>query len=148
MTLVDLVDKDIIKVPITSKDKVDILKELVDVLDKAGKVKDPDQAVDDLIARENQGSTGLEQGIAVPHAKTDSVDSITVSIGVSPGGVDFEAMDGEPSYIFFLMLAPPNQPGQHVEILSEIARLCQSPAVLKSLKTAGSADDVLELFEE
>ena len=99
-------------------------------------------------AREDQGSTGLEKGIAVPHAKTDAVKSITVAIGVSPEGVDFEAMDGKLSHLFFLMLAPSDQASQHVETLSEIARLTRSPMVLKMLIAASSPEEVMELFTD
>jgi fructose-specific phosphotransferase system IIA component len=148
MALVDLIEEKVVKVPLKSTDKFGIIEELVDLLDAAGRIEDRTKAMDALIARENQGSTGLEQGIAVPHAKTDSVSSIAVAVGVSPGGVDFEAMDGKPSHLFFLMLAPPDQPAQHVEILSEIARLTKSPAVMKLLLSASSPKDVVEVFTE
>lgn len=148
MALVDLVEESVVKVPLSSTEKFGVLEELVDVLADAGKIEDRDAILDALIQRENQGSTGLEQGIAVPHAKTEAVDSITISIGISPEGVDFEALDGKPSHVFFCMLAPPSQPGKHVEILSEIARLTKSPSVLKLLSTAGSVRDVLDVFAE
>ena len=148
MALVDLMEERIIKVPITSSSKVDILKELVDVLYDAGKVSDVQKAVDALIARENQGSTGLEAGIAVPHAKTDAVNDIAMALGISPSGVDFEAADGKPSHLFFLILAPPDKPGLHVELLSEIARLCGSPSVVKALMQANSSKDVIEIFQD
>ncbi len=148
MALVDLVRKETVKAPLNSTGKIDIITELTDLLDKAGKLKDRDKALNALIARENQGSTGLEQGIAVPHAKTDAVDSICLAVGVSPGGVDFESMDGQPSHLFFLMLAPPEQSGKHVEVLSEIAKLTRSPSVLKMLTTANSPREVVEVFSE
>jgi nitrogen PTS system EIIA component len=148
MALLDLIEEKVVKVPLDSKDKFGIIEELVDLLDNAGKIEDRTKAMDALIARENQGSTGLEQGIAVPHAKTDAVKNIALAVGVSPSGVDFEAMDGKPSHLFFLMLAPPDQPSQHVEILSEIARLTKSPAVMKLLLSAASPKDVVEVFTE
>lgn len=148
MALVDLVEESVVKVPLTSADKFGVLEELVEVLAEAGKIDNKELILDALIQRENQGSTGLEQGIAVPHAKTDAVDTVTLSVGISPEGVDFEALDGSPSHVFFCMLAPPSQPGKHVEILSEIARLTKSPAVMKLLTTAGSVQDVLDVFAE
>ena len=148
MALVDLVEESVVKVPLTATDKFGVLDELTEVLLRAGKISDKDAILDALIQRENQGSTGLEQGIAVPHAKTERVDAVTVAIGISPAGVDFEAMDGKPSHVFFCMLAPPSQPGKHVEILSEIARLTKSPTVLKLLTTASSVRDVLDIFSE
>jgi mannitol/fructose-specific phosphotransferase system IIA component (Ntr-type) len=148
MAIVDLMDERIVKVPITSTSKVDILKELVDVLYEAGKVSETQKAVDALIARENQGSTGLEAGIAVPHAKTEAVDEIAMALGISPSGVDFEAADGKLSHLFFLILAPPDKPGLHVELLSEIARLCGSPSVVKALMQANSPKEVVEIFKD
>ncbi len=150
MALIDLIEESVVKVPLTSTTKFDVLEELVDVLVDAGSVSGENRSavLDALIARENQGSTGLEQGIAVPHAKTDLVDTVTISIGVSPEGIDFEALDGKPSHLFFCMLASPSQPGKHVEILSEIARLTKSPSVLKLLTSATSVQDVMEVFSE
>lgn len=148
MAIVDIIEERIVKVPIASTSKVDILKELVEVLYEAGKVSDAHKAVDALIARENQGSTGLEAGIAVPHAKTDAVTDIAMALGISPSGVDFEAADGKLSHLFFLILAPPDKPGLHVELLSEIARLCSSPAVVKALMQANSSKEVVDLFKD
>jgi fructose-specific phosphotransferase system IIA component len=148
MALIDLIDTDVIKVPLEATGKVDVIKELVGILDDAGRIRDRERIEDALLERENQGSTGLENGIAVPHAKTEAVDSIVVALGISPKGVDFGAMDGKPSHIFFLMLAPRNQPGKHVETLSEIARLTQSAAVRDFLLGVKSADEVVEFFKE
>lgn len=148
MALVDLVEESIVKVPLQGKTKVDIITELVEILSNAGKINDKDPIIDALLQRENQGSTGLEQGIAVPHAKTTAVDNITLAIGISPEGMEFDALDGQPSRLFFCMLAPPDQPGKHVEVLSEIARLSKSPAVLKLLINASTPGEVVELLTE
>jgi mannitol/fructose-specific phosphotransferase system IIA component (Ntr-type) len=74
------------------------------------------------------------------------VDSLTLAIGISPEGVEFDALDGEPSKIFFLMLAPPSQSGPHIEALSEIARICQSDSFVRALASSASPGDVVELF--
>ncbi len=146
MALADLMTKEVIKVPLESKGKFDIITELINIIDEAGYLKDKNAALEAVISRENQGSTGLAEGIAVPHAKTDAVSHVVVALGISPEGIDFEAVDGKPSHLFFLMLAPPSQAGRHVEILAEIARLCKSPGVLKELKNASTAEDAIEVF--
>jgi len=148
MSLSDLIQKNVVKVPIRSKSKSDVIAELLDVLVEAGKVEDREVAYNALLERESLGSTGLESGIAVPHAKTDAVSRLTVAIGIAPDGVDFQSVDGEPSRLFFLMLAPPDQSGPHIEALAEIARLARAPAFLKSLARAESPDEVVELINE
>jgi len=127
MALIDLVSPDVVRVPVSAENKPDVLKELVDVLYNAGKISNSSDALKALLTRESQGSTGLENGIAVPHAKTHVVDSLTLAIGIAPQGVEFDALDGEPSRLFFLLLAPPDQSGPHIEALSEIARSWKLP---------------------
>lgn len=148
MAIVDLISSDVIKVPVKSVTKTEIIRELVDVLDKAGKIKDKDSVYNAVIARENMGSTGLEKGIAVPHAKTDKVKSLTLAIGIAPEGVDFDSLDGEPSKLFFLLLAQPDQSGPHIEALAEIARITRSASFCRLLLASESADEVVELFTE
>jgi len=148
MALVDLISKEVIKVPLVSRDKSGILRELLQILMDAGKVSDFDAALDALLKREQMASTGLEEGIAVPHAKTDAVKTLTIAIGISPEGVDFNSLDGKPSKLFFLMLAPPDQSGPHIEALAEIAKLSKSKAFINALINAKTPDGVVELFKE
>jgi fructose-specific phosphotransferase system IIA component len=148
MSLIELIDENVVKVPLSAQTKNAVIEELLEVLVGAGKVGDAQAAIDALMQRESLGSTGLEHGIAVPHAKTEAVGSLVVAIGVSPGGVDFQAMDGEPSKLFFLMLAPPDQSGPHIEALSEIARLARSEAFIRALVHADSPKDVVSLLSE
>jgi nitrogen PTS system EIIA component len=147
MAVLDLLQKDQIKVPIASTNKNDIIYELIQILIDAGIISDREEAFRVLRAREDQSSTGLADGIAVPHAKTALVDKLTLAIGISPEGVDFEALDGKPSKIFFLMLAAPDQSGPHIEALSEIARITRSSAFVRLLAEARSPEEVMELFE-
>lgn len=148
MALVDLISKDVVKVPLISRDKSGILRELLQILMDAGKVNDFDAALDALLKREQMASTGLEEGIAVPHAKTDAVKTLTIAIGISPEGVDFNSLDGKPSKLFFLMLAPPDQSGPHIEALAEIAKLSKSKAFINALINAKTPDEIVELFKE
>ena len=148
MTLIDLIDEDVVKVPLEHTGKAEVLRELLDTLAGTGKLSEIERAYNALLERESQGSTGLEHGIAVPHAKTDAVEMLTVAIGISPNGIEFGAMDGQPSKLFFLLLAPPGQSGPHLEALSEIARLSRSEAFLRALISSRSPADVLELLRE
>jgi mannitol/fructose-specific phosphotransferase system IIA component (Ntr-type) len=148
MALADLITSDVVKVPLDSRAKPDVIRELLQVLHDVGKIGDVDTVYDAVMMREAKCSTGLEQGIAVPHAKTEAVDSLTVAMGVAPNGVDFDSFDGQPARVFFLMLAPPDQSGPHIEALAETARIASSPSFVKALVNAGSAHDVVRLFNE
>jgi len=148
MALVDLISEKVVKVPLTSDNKPAVLQELVQVLVDAGKIDDFDTVLAAIHEREDKQSTGLEMGIAVPHGKTPSVKSLVVAIGVSKEGIDFSSMDGEPSKLFFMLIAPPNQPGPHVEALGEIAKLSRSKAFCSALINAVDARVVVELLRE
>ena len=147
MALIDLVVEDIIKVPLTSQDKPDVLRELVQILKDAGEIDDAEAVLAAVRKREDQMSTGLQYGIAVPHGKTTAVTSLKCAIGIAPQGIDFDALDGQPSQLFFLLLAPPDKSGPHVEALAEIAKLAQSQAFLKALIKADTAKDVVDLLK-
>ena len=147
MALIDLVIEDIIKVPLTSQDKPDVLRELVRILKDAGHIEDYDTVLSAIQEREDQQSTGLQGGIAIPHGKTDAVPTLKLAIGIAPEGVDFNSLDGQPSNLFFLLVAPPDQSGPHVEALSEIAKLAQSKAFCKALVHADNAAEVVELIK-
>ena len=148
MALIDLITEDVVRVPLKSTTKSEVLQELVDVLARAGKINGTEKVLDALQKRESLGSTGLENGIAVPHCKTDAVESLTMAIGIAPQGLDFEALDGNPSTLFFCMLAPPDQSGPHIEALSEIARLTQSQSFCRLLLASRSPEEAVELFRD
>lgn len=147
MSLIDLVVEDIVKIPMTAMDKPDVLRELVQTLKDAGQIDDFDAVLQAVQEREDKLSTGLESGIAVPHGKTTAVSSLKLSIGIAPQGIDFDAIDRNPSKLFFLLVAPPNQSGPHVEALAEIAKLVQSKAFCKALVAADDAKEVVELMK-
>ena len=146
MAVINLIEEDIIKIPLEAKTKPDVIKELVDVLKKAGKIEDAESVFRAVMLRENMGSTGLEKGIAVPHAKTHKVNNLVLAIGVSPEGIDFDSLDGEPSKLFFLLIATPQQAGPHIEALSEIARLTRSSNFYKLLLNAKTPKEIVEIF--
>jgi len=147
MSLIDLVTKKIVKIPLESKDKPDALRELVRILKDAEEIDDFDTVLQAVQDREDKQSTGLQDGIAVPHCKTAAVASLKFAIGIAPQGIDFDSMDGEPSKLFFLLLAPPGQAGPHVEALAEIAKLAGSKAFCRALTNATSAQEVVELIK-
>jgi len=147
MALVELVSEKIVKIPLESKDKPDVLRELVQILKDAGEIDDFGAVLEAVQEREDKQSTGLEQGIAVPHCKTAAVSRLKLAIGIAPQGVDFDSMDGKPSKLFFLLLAPPDQSGPHVQALAEIAKLARSQVSCRTLVNAENAREVVEFMK-
>ena len=147
MALIDLVVPEIVKIPLESKDKPDVLRELVRVLKDAGQIDDSATVLKAVQDREDKQSTGLEAGIAVPHCKTAAVPSLRLAIGIAPEGIEFDSLDGQPTKLFFLLVAAPEQSGPHVEALAEIAKLARSKAFCQALVNANGAQQVVELMK-
>lgn len=147
MALIELVTENIVKIPLESTDKPDVLRELVQILKDAGEIDDFDSVLKAVQDREDKQSTGLEDGIAVPHCKTPAVKSLKLAIGISPQGIEFDSVDGQPSKLFFLLLAAPNYSGPHVEALAEIAKLACSKSFCKALVSAENAAEVVDLLK-
>ena len=146
MALIDLITEKIVKIPLVSNDKPEVLRELVQILVDAGEISDFDAVLKSVHEREDKQSTGLEEGVAIPHCKSSAVSTLKVAIGVAPQGIDFDSIDKKPSKLFFLMLASPSQAGPHVEALAEIAKLVHSKAFCRALISAENAQEVVELF--
>ena len=146
MALIDLISEKTIKIPLVSNDKPEVLRELVQILIDAGEASNFDAVLKAVHEREDKQSTGLEEGIAIPHCKSDAVSSLKLAIGIAPQGIDFNSLDGKPSKLFFLMLAAPNQAGPHVAALAEIAKLVRSKAFCNALISAENAEQVVEIF--
>ena len=147
MSLIDLVQEKIVKIPLVSTDKADVLRELVQILKDAGEIEDYDAVLRAICEREEKLSTGLESGIAVPHGKTEAVSTLKLALGIAPHGVDFASIDRKPSQLFFMLVAPPNQSGPHVEALAEIVKLVQSKAFCRAVTAAKDAHEVVELIK-
>ena len=146
MRLSEMLREDTIVVGFRSSLKQDILEELVDIAEKTGKIKDRNEALKAVIAREEMMSTGLEHGIAIPHAKTNAVSEIVMAMGVAEEGVDFDAVDGNQSYIFFLLLAPENAAAANVKLLAQIARITSSADFRNKIIKAESPAQILEIL--
>ena len=143
MKIADFLSKDCIKIGLTSKSKKDVLEEMVDVLAAAGKIKDKKKVLEALMEREELGSTGIGQGVAIPHGKTDEVGEIVAAFGLSKDGVGFDTLDGDPVNIFFLLLAPHNESGIHLKSLAKISGLLKDKYFRKALSGCHKAEDVL-----
>ncbi|HCG64913.1 MAG TPA: PTS fructose transporter subunit IIC [Sphaerochaeta sp.] len=146
MTLTDILDRDLMKIPLQSTTKHALIEELVDVLVQNRHVRNREELLSAVLSREALGSTGLADGIAIPHAKTTAVDTVSVVMGITREPIDFDAQDGKGSQFFFLVLAPEHEASAHIEVLASIARATASPALRRLLAASHSADEVMRLF--
>ncbi|MBI1977310.1 MAG: PTS sugar transporter subunit IIA [Candidatus Omnitrophica bacterium] len=147
MKISEVLDKRAIKIGLTSTSKEDVLKELVDLLAKVEDIGDPKSILKALVERENLGSTGIGQGIAIPHGKTDKVSRLVAVLGISKTGVDFDALDGEPVYIFFLLVAPKETAGPHLKALAQISRLLRDSYFCQLLRKCDAPEQVFNLIK-
>ena len=136
------------EIPLGSKESA--IRLMVAALRQAGSVKasDEDGIVAAILKREELGSTGIGRGVAVPHTKHPSVDKLIAAIAVSKDGVDFASLDGEPVYVMFLLVSPPDRPGDHLRGLENISRHLRNDKFCKFLRQSKSAQDIWELLQE
>jgi len=144
MRLSEILAIDNIIPELKSKDKKGVLEELAEVIARYDASIDKEMLVKVLIEREHLGSTGIGDGVAIPHGKLSSVKRPIVSFGRSKKGLDFDSMDGQPAFLFFLLLAPENSSGIHLQVLTKIARILKSSAFRKELMQVDSRDEIYQ----
>ena len=127
-----------------AEDKKSVLGELAEVIARYDANIDKGMLVKVLIEREHLGSTGIGDGVAIPHGKLSSVKQPIVSFGRSRKGLDFDSMDGQPAFLFFLLLAPENSSGVHLQVLTKIARILKSSTFRKSLMQVDSREEIYQ----
>lgn len=144
--LKDVITLDCINTDLKGTTKSEIIDEMVDILYNNGKLNDREEYKQEILKREAQSSTGMEEGIAIPHGKTKAVKIPTVAIGISKKGVDYESLDGEPSHLFFMIAAPENSNDSHIELLSKITTLLLEDDIREALLDAKSKEEVLDIL--
>lgn len=148
MLLSELLTPERVRVPLRSAEKDALLEELVGVLRDTGAVGDPDAVLGAVRERERLLSTGVGSGVAIPHAKSESVSALVMAAGVTAAPVDFDALDGEPVNLVFLLVGPESAAGQHVKALGRIARLVRREAFTERLAAARSPREFVEVMSE
>jgi mannitol/fructose-specific phosphotransferase system IIA component (Ntr-type) len=148
MRLSTLLKREAIIVPLENFEKSSLIEELLDAAARTGQVIDRDKALQALLEREKLGSTGLEKGLAIPHARTNAVDGIVMAVGVAPDGVDFQSADGEPTRLFFLLLASEAVTSSYVQVLALIARLNLQSGFRRKMQEATSPDEIIEIVRQ
>jgi fructose-specific phosphotransferase system IIA component len=140
-------DESLIIFNLKAAQKNDVIEELVTLVSSSNMVKDAEQLLRDVIDRENLVTTGVGYGVAFPHAKTRSVKGIVIAFGRNTAGVDFDAMDHKPVHLFFLIAAPEDAIGAHLNVMARLSYLMKSEKNRQKLMEASSPGDVLALID-
>jgi fructose-specific phosphotransferase system IIA component len=146
--LSELLTPDRVRVPLRGGSKQALLQELVEVLRDTGAVADADAVLEAVRAREQVLSTGVGHGVGIPHGRSDSVPALVLAAGVTAAPVDFDALDGEPVRLVFLLVAPVAAAGDHVKALSRISRLVRKDEFRARLAEAASPEEFMAVLAE
>jgi len=148
MKILDILDKRMIIPQLASREKEGVLRELVRAILGVEKQVHEERLMEILLEREKLGSTGIGEGVAIPHGKSKDVQRLLASFGRSLPGVDFQSMDGNPAHLFFLLVAPENSAGIHLKALARISRLLKDNTFRNRLMGASRAEEIYSLFSE
>ena len=150
MLLTDFVVSDAILPDLDADTKDAAIRGMVESLSEAGRIPatDSEGIISSILKREELGSTGIGNGVAVPHTKHPAVDQLTATVALSNRGVDFASLDGEAVHILFLLISPPDLPGDHLRGLESISRHLRNPNFCNFLRQAQSCEEVVELLQE
>jgi PTS system nitrogen regulatory IIA component len=148
MKLTDILDESSIVADLQASDKTDVLNALVEAVSMTHPTIDKQEILEVLLEREQLGSTGIGDGIAIPHGKATGLDRIVSGFGLSKSGVEFDSLDGKPAYLFFLLVAPENSAGVHLKALARISRMLKNTDFRQKLLTANSQQDIYQIISE
>ncbi len=147
MKLMDILSPSSTNVGLKGETKEAIIEELVDALEVGKVITDKGKVLKAVLEREKVMSTGIGDGIAIPHGKSDAVIRLAAALGTQKRGVEFEALDGEAAYVFFLLVSPANISGPHIKALARISRLLKNDDFKKKLITASTPEEVISSIE-
>lgn len=148
MLLTELLTPERIRIPLQAADKDAALRELVEVAGRGSAVGDAEAVLRAVREREQVLSTGIGNGVAIPHCKSAAVSQLALAAGVAREGIDFDALDGQPVQLFFLLVGPESAGGAHVKALSRISRLLRRDSFRSRLLRAADADEFYAIVGE
>lgn len=150
MSIMDFLDERAVTCTVASQAKEDVIREMVGLLVKSFVVKERDvpKLVQILLDREALGSTGIGQGVAIPHGKSDCVTKLVSAFGISRAGVKFDSLDGEPVHLFFLLIAPLDSAGPHLKALARISRLLKDKHFRDTLRSAKDETQLTKIIRD
>ncbi len=148
MQLVDVLKENMIFLNFEANNKEEAIEKFINSLDKTGTIKEPNALKDALLEREKLGTTGIGQGIAMPHARSSAIKDLTVAFFRSEKGIDFKSMDSEPVHLVFLLLAPVTAGGPYLKLLAKISRLLRGDDFRNALMEAKDVSSVLQIIQD
>jgi PTS system nitrogen regulatory IIA component len=146
MKIVDLLNPNLILSSLTATTKKGVLEELADALVKGYDNLNRNKVVEVLMERENLGSTGIGDNIAIPHGKLPQLNNLVLCFGRSLSGINFDSMDGKPTHLFFLLMAPENSIGLHLKALAKISRMLKDSSFRRNLMEASDGNAIMKLM--
>ncbi|MGM9924845.1 MAG: fructose-specific PTS transporter subunit EIIC [Bacillus sp. (in: firmicutes)] len=147
MRITDLLKKDTVIIDLAAKSKAEAINEMAQKLNSAGRLNDEEMFKEAILKRESQSTTGIGEGIAIPHAKTEAVKIPAICFAKSTGGVDYESLDGQPAHLLFMIAASAGANNEHLETLSRLSSLLMDEAFRKDLLAASSPDEVISVID-
>ena len=141
-----LLDEKVIDLELQEKNKTKVIAALVDLLAKSKKLKNKGSFLRSILEREKLGSTGIGNGVAIPHAKSKATKDFALAFARSKEGLDFGALDGEKVYLFFILASPPEPVGEHLKILAKISSLIKDKFIVELLRRAKDAKEVIRII--
>ena len=150
MKFADFVVPGAVRAELVTDDKEGVIREMVQALMDAGQIDEDESEsiVKAILKREELGSTGIGRGVAVPHTKHPSVDQLVGNVAISGEGVDFDSLDGEKVHLLFLLISPPDRPGDHLRALENISRQLRDETFCRFLKQSKTVEDIQQLLDE
>lgn len=146
MDLKNLLKPELVSLDLKGRNKEEIIRELVDLAGKSGKVLDKNEAVLSVLEREKRMSTGMKHGIAIPHGKTTAVRELVACVGISKDEIDFDALDHKGCRIFIMTLSPIDKTGPHLQFLAEVGMLFRSDEKRQALLSAKTPEEVVTIL--
>jgi len=148
MHLTDILKPRMVWPKLEAQTKPEVIKELAERMASCESDLDAETIAEILMERERLGSTGIQDGIAIPHGKVPGLDRIVIAFGLCPDGIDFDAHDGKPTHIFFVLLAPEFAAGQHLKALARLSRLLKDASFRQRLMSETDADNIYKAISE
>lgn len=148
MKITDFLDEKAVCADLRATTKEGVIRELIDLLAKSEGIRNKEELLKVLVNREALGSTGIGQGVGIPHGKTNLVKKLVAAFGICRSGVNFDALDGEPVYLFFLLMAPEDSAGPHLKALARISRLLKDKFFREGLRSLNDEKAILKLLRE
>jgi fructose-specific phosphotransferase system IIA component len=148
VSVAELLSEDLIEADLKAKNRDEVFEQLVSDLAEAGKVDDPKEALRAVKEREDILSTGIGNGVAIPHGKTPAVDNLVAAFGRVKEGIDFQSLDGKPVHLVFLLISPQKEAGLHVRALARISRMLKNIRFRNLLQEAETSEEILNIIKE